>query len=176
MNKDSIEDRMGNLISSSDATKRLIILRGLPGSGRHELAHLLADTYENSQIFATDDFFIEDDIYILKIRRLKEAHLWNQERVVDAMKQGVSTIIVNNCNVQRWEALPYVKAAVQHNYTVDIQEVDTEWRMDVDELVERSNGLYRKRYIEKLKSVWEDEYDVDSVLKSVKHNHKLKQD
>lgn len=150
-------------------SKRLIIVRGLPGSGKSMLSDQLKDTYGgDSVIYSTDDYFLDDSgEYKLKLNRIKVAHLWNQNRTVDAMKEGKKTIIINNCNVRRWEAKPYVQAAVKFGYAVEILEPNTVWKNDVNELINRSNGRYSPKFVIKMKDEWDTNFTVESILASV---------
>ena len=165
----SIENFMGNYVFSPAAqTKRLIIIRGLPGSGKAVLASQLKDTYgQDSVVYSTDDYFIDPTgEYKLKLNRIKVAHLWNQNRTMEAMKEGKNTIIINNCNARKWEAKPYVETAIKFGYTVEIQEPNTAWKRNIPELINRSNGRYSPKFVHKMNSEWDTEFTVESILAS----------
>jgi len=161
---------MGNyLFSPAASTKRLIIVRGLPGSGKTCLATQLKDTYgEDSVLFSTDDYFLDaTGEYKLKLNRVKVAHMWNQNRTMKAMKQGKTTIIINNCNARKWEAKPYVKAAIKFGYTVEIQEPNTTWKRNVKELLKKGNGRYSPKFVTKMNDEWDPDFTVENILASV---------
>jgi predicted kinase len=168
-------------ISWSQPTKRLIVLRGLPGSGKSTLATQLNETYGGEGlIYSTDDFFIESGKYNLNMKKIKDAHMWNQKRTVDAMKEDSNLIIINNCNARLWEVRPYIEAAVKYNYTIDIHEPNTAWKNDTDELLQKSNGRHNLKYIKRMKAEWDDDFTIKNILASEapweKQVHKLKQD
>jgi len=55
-----------------DKVKTLIIMRGLPGSGKSTKAKLFAG--EKGLIYSTDDFFIIDGKYIYDPTKIVEYH------------------------------------------------------------------------------------------------------
>lgn len=152
---------MGSFFSKS---KRLVILRGLPGSGKTTLAHELSAGV--GKVFSTDDYFVEDGYYIFKNGKCKEAHLWNQQRTEEAMKSGTPYLIIDNTNARRWEAKPYVELGVKYGYEIEFLEPKTDWSFDVDTLVEKSVHSVPKRHIERMKKVWETDFTIDDVLSS----------
>uniref|UniRef100_A0A3B5L9C6 NEDD4 binding protein 2-like 2 n=1 Tax=Xiphophorus couchianus TaxID=32473 RepID=A0A3B5L9C6_9TELE len=93
----------------------LILLRGLPGSGKTTLARELLSTGPSGIILSTDDYFVSD-----------------------AMHDGCSPIIIDNTNLQAWEMKPYVKMALDRGYKVDFYEPETSWKFDPCELEKRN--------------------------------------
>lgn len=127
---------LSRLIPEAQEDKLLIIMRGVSGSGKSTKARALAGT--NGAIFATDDFWGPE--YNWDRARLPEAHNWNQERVKKAMAEGRSPIVVDNMNIQAWEAKPYVQMAQQFGYRVEFHEPDTDiWKRarDANALLQR---------------------------------------
>lgn len=104
---------------------KLIILRGLPGSGKTTVAeeicyHLIHDTDAFVTIRSTDSKFLDaDGNYKFDPKKLGEYHLLNQQEVQEDMISGAEVIIVDNTNTQRWEIKPYIDLAIQHGYTVE---------------------------------------------------------
>lgn len=97
--------------------KILYIMRGVPGSGKSTAARILVP---QSQIFSTDEFWGPE--YNFDIKRLGEAHNWNQQRVKNAMEQGITPIAVDNTNVSSREVKPYVQMAKAHGYEIIFKE------------------------------------------------------
>lgn len=104
---------------------KLIILRGLPGSGKTTVAeeiryHLIHDTDAFVTIRSTDSKFLDaDGNYKFDPKKLGEYHLLNQREVQEDMISGAEVIIVDNTNTRRWEMKPYIDLAIQHGYTVE---------------------------------------------------------
>jgi len=103
----------------------LIIMRGLPGSGKSTTAWELAG--KDGIVLSTDDYFMIDDEYQFNPKKLGAAHKWNQERARQQMGLGVDPIVIDNTNVQPWEAKPYVEMADEMGYEVKIAEPESPW-------------------------------------------------
>lgn len=95
----------------------LVVLRGVSGSGKTFTAERLGGTKCSS-----DEFFIDEQTgeYNWNQGGLKKAHVWNQERCRIAMERGDEKVVVDNCNLARQDAAPYVEMALQHGYQVEI--------------------------------------------------------
>ncbi|XP_068281500.1 uncharacterized protein [Nyctibius grandis] len=114
--------------------KWLLILRGLPGSGKSTLSCILLGQSHDGIVFSTDDYFRQQDGYTYNAAQLGDAHEWNQKRAKQAMEQGKSPIIIDNTNTQAWEMKPYVEVALEKGYRVAFHEPDTWWKFDPEEL------------------------------------------
>jgi 2',3'-cyclic-nucleotide 3'-phosphodiesterase len=154
---------MGNYLYTS--TKKLIIVRGLPGSGKTTLAKQFANT--TGKIFSNDDYFTEGTTYNFKPEKYDEAVLRTQYNVLDAMKKGEYLIIVDNNNARKWEAKPYVRAAVNFGYTVEFHETNTPWKNNIDELIKKSQHTQTPKYIKRMMKKWETDFTVENVLASI---------
>jgi predicted kinase len=98
-----------------------IIMRGLPGSGKSTLAATLnADL--GGIICSADHYFMVDGEYRYDPAQIGEAHKACRERFEAALAEGRS-VIVDNTNTRTWEYLPYVKAAREAGYKVEVHEV-----------------------------------------------------
>ncbi len=111
----------------------LIIMRGVSGTGKSTRARQLAAN--GGEIFSTDDYFGQGQDYKDNFDQslLPQAHQWNISRVEQAMKNGLSPIIVDNTNIMPYEAKPYVLLAKQHGYETKIEEPQSDhWRQIQD--------------------------------------------
>lgn len=93
--------------------KELILLRGLPGSGKTTLAKSLTELY-----IEADLFFMKDGEYVFDSTKLKDAHNWCQDVVEHWMNTEADRIVVSNTFTQEWEMGPYFKMADDYGYRV----------------------------------------------------------
>lgn len=131
--------------------RRLIILRGAPGTGKtfyaqKELSQETMDTEGLGQgevlarrlthICSTDDFFMQfkgnsaEMQYMFNARNLQAANCMNEARVRLAMEVGIDPLFVDNPNMQLWEMQPYVMLADRMGYVVTVispAEIDGAW-------------------------------------------------
>jgi len=100
--------------------KTLILLRGLPGSGKSTFARYMF----SNNVFEADQYFYDHDgNYNFDSTKLKEAHQDCQKRVEALMEISDSTqygkeIVVANTFTQEWEMQPYFDLASKYNYGV----------------------------------------------------------
>ncbi|KAI5188331.1 Nedd4-Binding Protein 2 [Manis pentadactyla] len=116
----------------------LVLLRGLPGSGKSFLARTLQEDNPSGVILSTDDYFYINGQYQFDVKYLGEAHEWNQNRAKEAFEKKVSPIIIDNTNLQAWEMKPYVALSQKHKYKVLFREPDTWWKFKPKELARRN--------------------------------------
>nr|XP_042698746.1 NEDD4-binding protein 2-like 2 isoform X5 [Chrysemys picta bellii] len=152
--------------------KLLLILRGLPGSGKTTLSHILLGQNRDGVVFSTDDYFRQQDGYTYNVAQLGDAHDWNQKRAKQAMDQGRSPIIIDNTNTQAWEMKPYVETALGKGYRVEFHEPDTWWKFDPEELEKRNkHGVPREKIAQMLER-YEYQMSISVVMNSVEPPHK----
>jgi len=99
--------------------KKLVIMRGIQGCGKSSLAKELG---KNGKIFSTDGYFMRDGKYDFNINQLGIAHIWNRNRVEEAMKQNEPLIVVDNCNIKIKDFRNYLLLAKNYNYKVEFAE------------------------------------------------------
>ncbi len=118
----------------SNCKKRLIILRGLPGSGKTTFANMLGSSLDSifedseAQTFSADDYFVyrEEETggykYDFDISKLGVAHSECQELVERFMQElqngGLRTCIVHNTSTTEKELKPYLDLAEKYGYEV----------------------------------------------------------
>lgn len=93
----------------------LIIVRGLPGSGKSTFAKSLGGEH-----IETDMFFVDRETgeYKFDATKLKLAHNWCAIQVQKAMVEDEPKIIVSNTFTQEWEMKTYYDLAKMHGYRV----------------------------------------------------------
>jgi predicted kinase len=97
--------------------KKLILLRGIPGSGKSTFAKSISN--ESTGHIESDMFFVKDGEYKFDGSRIKDAHNWCQDVVEHWMNSNeFETIIVSNTFTQEWEMKPYMDMAKEWEYQV----------------------------------------------------------
>lgn len=92
----------------------LIIVRGLPGSGKSTFANLLG----TKAICTADDYHTHKGVYNWTPEKVKDAHAWCQRKARRFMKARVERIVVANTSTQEWELAPYYDMARKAGYKV----------------------------------------------------------
>jgi predicted kinase len=103
--------------------KTLILLRGIPGSGKSTFANYI---WNNYAICEADQYFVNKETgeYKFKPDEIKIAHQWCKDEVENRMKdnqvnpQYYPEIVVSNTFTQEWEMESYYKLAEKYGYRV----------------------------------------------------------
>lgn len=145
--------------------KRLVIMRGLPGSGKSTVARARSEAAKQkgikSVVHSTDDYFLDcDGVYRFQGVWIKEAHEWNSANVKRSIRANYELIVVDNTHTQFWELKTYVILALEHGYEVEIAEPWTEWKFDVDTLVQKNTHDVPVEAITRMLKRWESTEDI----------------
>jgi len=158
----------------SQIKKELIVLRGLPSSGKSYLAKQLAG--ETGSVFSADDFHTDPKTgkYNWKPENVSKAHKWNHERVKKAIEEGISPVVIDNTHIKKWELIalkPLVQLAQQNNYNVKIEEPNSNWyhwdtAFDPEALYERNKTTHNVplESIKKMVENYEKNVTIDDIL------------
>lgn len=99
----------------------LILLRGLPGSGKSTLGEIILqmNNQQKPDVLSADNFFIDEKgSYNFDGSKLKEAHNMCQQKCAERMRLEFSKIVVANTFTQDWEMEPYYEMAERYGYRV----------------------------------------------------------
>ncbi|XP_026531149.1 NEDD4-binding protein 2 [Notechis scutatus] len=132
----------------------LVLLRGLPGSGKSYLARVLLEDNPCGIILSTDDYFYQKNgQYQFDADCLADAHEWNWKRAKEAFEKRITPIIIDNTNTQAWEMKPYIALSQQHKYKVIFREPDTWWKFKPKELESGEPTLFEQLHPGKVDDV-----------------------
>lgn len=151
-------------------TRICYLMRGLPGSGKSTRARELALAHyergEATYVLSADDFWVQNAAgeYRFDGRLIGEAHAWNQDRMVAALENGADAIVIDNCNVCREHAKPYVRLALEFDYEVVIVEPKTPWAFDLDGLLAHGSHNVPRHSLERMLRNWESDLTVASIM------------
>lgn len=96
---------------NTDKNTDIILLRGLPGSGKTTYAHRF---WDKKYIVSADDFFINaEGVYVFNKEKIGEAHekCWRQFYQLLNLDAPPPYIVVDNTNISAQEMTPYTMAA-----------------------------------------------------------------
>jgi predicted kinase len=101
-------------------TKDLILVRGLPGSGKSTLGEIILYTPNNPlKPLSADDYFTDKEgNYNFDPTKLREAQNDCQQRCANLMMNSVVRVVVSNTFTQEWEMEPYFEMAKRYGYRV----------------------------------------------------------
>ena len=85
-------------------TAQLLIVRGLPGSGKSTYAKSLIDRVH----FEADMYFSRNGEYKWVASELGHAHKWCQEQVRKSLSEG-NKVVVSNTFTKKWEMKDYLE-------------------------------------------------------------------
>jgi predicted kinase len=106
--------------------QRIIILQGVPGSGKSTFARHLRKLIDRSIIVSADYFFIRDGVYQFDASLLGQAHRQCLRLAGEAVSWGL-TVIVDNTNIRAWEAKPYVLLGQVFEVPIEFARCDGAW-------------------------------------------------
>jgi len=96
-------------------TKSLILVRGLPGSGKTTFANTIA---LDAPVLAADDFFTKDGKYNFNKDLLGQAHSWCLRKTEYYMQNNKPRVFVANTFTTTKEMKPYYELAKKYGYAV----------------------------------------------------------
>ena len=107
---------------------KLIIIRGLPGSGKTTIAKkMLVNECEGYSHYEADMFFEDEEgNYVFDHNLLKKAHAWCKGCTRLDLQNGKS-VIVSNTFTQMWEMKPYIEMAEGFGIEYEVIEVSGEY-------------------------------------------------
>ncbi|KAG7156918.1 NEDD4-binding protein 2-like 1-like [Homarus americanus] len=147
--------------------KVMILMRGLPGSGKTTLAKEIKG--RTGVILSTDDFFCDKrGKYNYDPSRINEAHQWNKHRALQKLQDGKTPIIIDNTNLQMWEMKPYVKLGLQYGYEVDILDAETPWKLNAKELARKNIHGVPKGKITEMKGRYDKDIKIEHIITSLR--------
>jgi predicted kinase len=121
----------------------LILMRGIPGSGKSTVAEAIA-TRIGAVVFSTDEYWYQrgerrgrPGFYDFDFEELGMAHQWNQSRAKNLMKFG-KNVVIDNTNIDERAMKPYRDLAKTYGYSVSVVYVNTDVETCIARQADRS--------------------------------------
>lgn len=119
---------MSDVKQPQNSSKLVIIMRGLPGSGKSHWVEqfilsqplAVAARIRKTGYFSTDKLFFVDGKYRFDVNKLSQNHQINLSLFIEALARAEPVVFCDNTNVCHWEYLAYKTAAIALGYQVKI--------------------------------------------------------
>lgn len=148
--------------------KKLIILRGLPGSGKtHAILEILKehnylpalpeiDSRIAEVVCSADHHFQRNGEYEFNPAELGRAHMLCQAKALDAMAAGKTLVVIDNTNTRHWEYYIYQRMGDHFGYSTEVRCIGGTSMDDVREYSARNvHGVPEMKILE-MAYRWED--------------------
>ncbi len=158
---------------------RLIIGRGIPGSGKSTAVKVLQSEI-GGIILSTDEIvsstyrfkdgegnWCEKNIYLWNSDMVKESHYVNKMKCHTAMSKGISPIFIDNTNITFNEIEPYVLMAKNFGYQVEYILPNSSWKDNPEECFVKNTHNVPLEVIKRMAAKFENQELVDLKTKNI---------
>ncbi len=101
-------------------TSKIVLIRGLPGSGKSTMARTAINVLFAGEIngeklvhIEADDYFMLDGVYCFDMAKIRDAHKWTKWRAAKLIENGRIPIVANTFS-RIWEMQSYIDMADKH--------------------------------------------------------------
>ena len=167
---------------------QLIVMRGIPGSGKSTKAASIKKTCEEMRVscdvFSADHFFELAGKYDPQFLEL--AHDWCYLRAHQALVDESTVVIIDNTNLERWEMKKYAILSKKFSRSMRFIEPETDWKYDPVICAEKGQNV---KDLERLRSMaesfekltetfihpedWDQSHEMNLILASVESQYDL---
>jgi len=131
---------------------KIILVRGLPGTGKTTLALKMLKSGQANTYYEADQYFYNSDGYFFDPARLKDAHQWCYNGVKRFLKEQRGTVVVSNTFSQNWEMKPYRDLAKSLGIKLEVIEMMVPYHNSVH--ITDPNALEETR--KRMSARWEE--------------------
>ena len=144
----------------------VIILRGVPGSGKSSFVKMLKGTNTDVTVHAIDDLHVDENgDFFWKEDEQDKLYLLNYCNFVNSMKDQMPLIVVDCINVKTSDFSDYIQAARMFNYHVYVVTPDMP---NVDDAAKRNKHHVSSLQIKQMYKDWEPWPSQDDLNKKIR--------
>ena len=129
------------MTTSLESKPRLVLIRGLPGSGKSTMAQAMTDHVH----FEADMYFMSDGVYTYDASKIGAAHEWCRAEMTKALAAGKNVVILNTFS-RLHEMQKYIDSAKELGVEVTVIEATGSWP--------NTHGVPAER-VEQMRQRWE---------------------
>lgn len=167
-----------NMTKQASIKNKVLIMRGISGSGKSFLAKELQKKYNVDKTVSADHFFTDEKgMYNWSANKTHIAHKVAKQDFLNRLSKKEPVIIVDNTNTKFSEFSFYVKEAVKAGYEVefvepnwhpDLKDKEGRWNVDFIEKQQKNrasqNKVIPRDVLEKMRDRYEYNPTVDKLL------------
>jgi predicted kinase len=148
--------------SFSSIQPSVVIMRGLPGSGKSHLVSHSAEYLSNpsqTAIISADDYFIDDSSrYRFDSSSAHKAHLSCLVKFLTSLANGARLVIIDNTNTQQWEYTIYTYICDILGYQYYILEIPCIGQLMCETYLHRNLHNIQLPAMNKMSQRWEENH------------------
>jgi predicted kinase len=159
------QEFIDKILTSID--QELVILRGIPGSGKSSFAQEIMSQCQNSKNFlsccicSADDFFVSASGYVFDKNKLGQAHDSCKKKCKEALVRGSVShcyvVIIDNTNMKKWQYQEYETMAREKGYKINIVQIKPRDEVEARGMGERNtHGVTMSGVLRMFRS-WEED-------------------
>lgn len=148
-------EKLAEALQSLKCRPMLVVLRGIPGSGKSTVAHAIADT--KASICSADAFFETEHGYYYDKTKLTNAHNKCFLDCVQLMLSETPLIVIDNINAYLWVYATYKQLAKVAGYQVKVLELQCLDQLTLASFVKRSVHNAPMDSCAKMMKEWEND-------------------
>lgn len=137
----------------------VILLRGLPGSGKSYLRKQIVEVSPSYDVISADSYWLRPDgKYSWNFKELSNAHYWAHKNYLESLSKDnddpPSIVLVDNTNITLKDCKFYIDEAIKVGWNIILWQSGTEWAFDAEQCFQKNTHGVPLETIKKMQSNW----------------------